>query len=68
MLDKGMVVWACMSDESYDDARERIGYYACRVTKYDADKPYKVHTLYAGWKYAVPIDIATMTEITEAPK
>ena len=68
MLDKGMVVWACMSDESYDDARVRIGYYACRVTKYDADKPYQVRTLYAGWKYAVPIDIATMTEITEAPK
>ena len=68
MLDKGMVVWACMSDESYDDARVRIGYYACRVTKYDADKPYQVRTLYAGWKYAVPIDVATMTEITEAPK
>ena len=68
MLDKGMTVWACMSDESYDDARDRIGYYACRVTQYDADKPYQVHTLYAGWKYAVPIDVATMTEITEAPK
>ena len=68
MLDKGMDVWACMSDESYDDARDRIGYYACRVTQYDADKPYPVHTLYAGWKYAVPIDIATMTEITGVPK
>ena len=68
MLDKGMVVWACMSDESYDDARDRIGYYACRVTQYDADKPYQVHTLYAGWKYAIPIDTATMTEITEVPK
>ena len=68
MLDKGMVVWACMSDESYDDARVRIGFYACRVTQYDADTPYQVRTLYTGWKYAVPIDIATMTEITEAPK
>ena len=68
MLDKGMVVWASMSDRSYDEARDRIGYYAYRVTQYDADKPYQVHTLYAGWKYAIPIDTATMTEITEVPK
>ena len=68
MLDKGMVVWACVSDKSYDDARERIGYYAQRATKYNADKHYPVQTLYAGWKYAVPVDIATMTEITEVPK
>ena len=64
MLDKGMVVWASMSDKSYDEARDRIGYYAYRVTQYDADKHYPVQTWYAGWKYAIPIDTATMTEIT----
>ena len=68
MLDKGMVVWACMSDKSYNEARDKIGYYAHRVTQYDTDKLYPVHTRYAIWKYAVPIDTATMTEITEAPK
>ena len=64
MLDKGMVVWASMSDKSYDEARDKIGYYAYRVTQYDTDKLYPVQTLYARWKYAVPIDTATMTEIT----
>ena len=68
MLDKGMAVWACVSDKSYDDARAEIGHYAYRVTKYDTDKCYPVRTWYAGWKYAVPIDVVTMTEITEAPK
>ena len=68
MLDKGMVVWASMSDKSYDDARANIGYYANRVTQYDADKHYPVQTWYAGWKYAIPIDTATMTEIKGVPK
>ena len=68
MLDKGMAVWACVSDKSYDDARVKIGYYAYRVTQYDTDKLYPVQTLYALWKYAIPIDTATMTEITEVPK
>ena len=68
MLDKGMVVWASMSDKSYDEARDRIGYYAYRVTQYDADKHYPVQTWYAGWKYAIPIDTATMTEIKGVPK
>ena len=68
MLDKGMVVWASMSDKSYDEARDKIGYYAYRVTQYDTDKLYPVQTLYARWEYAVPIDTATMTEITEVPK
>ena len=68
MLDKGMAVWASMSDKSYDEARGRIGYYAYRVTQYDADKLYPLHTQYASWKYAIPIDTATMTEITEVPK
>ena len=65
MLDKGMGVWACMSLQSYDEARGNIGYSAHRVTKYDADGDYPVQTRYAGWKYAVPIDTATMTEITK---
>ena len=69
MLAKGMVVWACTSDKSYDDARANIGYYAYRVTEYDADGYHlPVRTKEVGWKYAIPIDTATMTEITEAPK
>ena len=68
MLAKGMDVWFCMSDDSYDDARDKIGYYVHRVTRYDADSNYPVQTRYAGWKYAVPVNIATMTEITEVPK
>ena len=68
MLDKGMDVWACISDDSYDDARANIGYYAHRVIRYSTDSYYPVQTWYAGWKYAIPIDIATMTEITEVPK
>ena len=68
MLDKGMAVWVCVSDKSYDDARADIGRYAYRVTQYGADKPYPVQTLHTSWKYAIPIDTATMTEITEVPK
>ena len=65
MLDKGMVVRVCGSDKSYDEARANIGRYVYRVTRYDADSNYPVRTGDAGWKYAVPIDTATMTEITE---
>ena len=65
MLDKGMAVWVCGSDKSYDEARANIGRYVYRVTRYDADNYYPVWTLYATYKYAIPIDTATMTEITE---
>jgi hypothetical protein len=69
MLAKGMVVWACTSDKSYDNARANIGYYAYRVTEYDADGYHlPVRTKEVGWKYAIPIDPVTMAEITEAPK
>ena len=68
MLDKGMAVWVCVSDESYDAARASIGYNANRVTRYSTDGYYPVSTWYASWKYAIPIDTATMTEITEVPK
>ncbi len=68
MLDKGMAVWVCVSDESHDAARASIGYHANRVTRYSTDGYYPVHTWHASWKYAVPIDPATMTEITEVPK
>mgnify|MGYP007064718929 CR=1 FL=1 len=68
MLAKGMDVWACASDDSYDAARAQIGHYAYRITQYDADSNYPMQSRYAGWKYAVPIDTATMTEITEVPK
>ena len=68
MLDKGMDVWICGSDKSYDAARANIGHYVYRVTRYDADNYYPVWTWYAVWKYAIPVDTATMTEITEVPK
>ena len=69
MFAKGMDVWVCVSDKSYDEARADIGYYAYRVPEYDADARYHpVLTQNVSWKYAIPIDIATMTEITEAPK
>ena len=68
MLDKGMAVWVCVSDESHDAARANIGYHANRVTRYSTDGYYPVWTWHASWKYAIPIDTATMTEITEVPK
>ena len=68
MLDKGMAVWVCGSDKSYDEARVKIGHYAYRITSYDADNNYPVRGKGVCWKYAIPIDIATMTEITEVPK
>ena len=68
MLDKGMDVWVCMSDYSYDAARDKIGSYAYRVTKYYTDSDYPVRTEEVGWKYAIPINTTTMTEITEVPK
>ena len=68
MLAKGMDVWVCMSDDSYDAARAKIGRYAYRIARYDADNDYPVRGRGVGWKYAVPIDTATMTEITKVPK
>ena len=65
MLDKGMAVWVCVSDKSYDEARANIGLHVNRVTRYGTDNDYPVCTQRALWKYAVPIDTATMTEITE---
>ena len=64
MLDKGMAVWVRVSDKSYDDARANIGRYAYRVIRYSTDSYYPVQTWHASWKYAIPIDTATMTEIT----
>ena len=68
MMAKGMDVWVCVSDNSYDDARATIGRCAYRVTKYYTDGYYPVQTRYALWKYAVPFDTATMTDITEVLK
>ena len=69
MLDKGMAVWVCVSDKSYDDARAKIGHYVIRVTEYDTDGCYyPVWTQDVTWKYAIPIDTETMTEITGVPK
>lgn len=68
MLDKGMAVWVCGSDKSYDEARADIGRYVHRVTRYDADNYYPVRGKCVCCKYAIPIDTATMTEITEMIK
>ena len=68
MLDKGMVVWACVSNKSYDEARDNIGRYAYHVIRYSTAGYYPVWTWYSSWKYAIPIDLATMTEITGVPK
>ena len=68
MLDKGMAVWVCVSDNSYDDARDKIGRHVIRVTQYYTDGYYPVWSGDDGWKYAIPIDTATMTEITGVPK
>ena len=68
MLAKGMDVWVCASNKSYDEARANIGRYVYRVTRYEADNYYPVWTWYSSWKYAIPIDIATMTEIREVSK
>ena len=65
MLAKGMDVWVCGSDKSYDDARANIGRHAYRVIRYSTDDYYPVWTWCASRKYAIPIDTATMTEITE---
>ena len=65
MLDKGMAVWVCGSDKSYNEARADIGRYVYRISSYDADNYYPVRGKGVCCKYAVPIDTATMTEITE---
>ena len=67
MLDKGMDVWVCMSDDSYDAARAKIDHCVYRVTAYYPDGCYPVWARAVGWKYAIPINTATMTEITEVP-
>lgn len=69
MLDKGMVVWASVSDSSYDEARGKIGYYVYRIVEYDeSDAECPMRTKNLGWMLAVPVDIKTMAEITEMPK
>ena len=69
MLDKGMTVWACISDISYDDARDNVGHYAYHVTGYDVGNNFPVRLRDPfGWKWAVPVDLTTMTEITEIPE
>ena len=68
MLAKGMDVWVCMSDDSYEAARAKIDHCVYRVTEYFPDGYYPVWARAVGWKYAIPINTATMTEITEVPK
>ena len=66
MLDKGMTVWAAISDESYDDARTRINKHIHSIAKVVGGK-YPIQTDSSGWRFAVPVNTATMTEITELP-
>ena len=68
MLAKGMDVWVCGSDKSYDDARANIGRHAYRVIRYSTGDYYPVWTWCTSRKYAIPIDTATMTEIKGVPK
>ena len=67
MLDKGMEVWASVSEDSYDKARNNIGHCICQIVGYDETAEYPMQTKSLAWTFAVPIDWATMTEITELP-
>lgn len=67
MLAKGMTVWAVVSDMSYDLARENLNKYVHHITGYVEGRKYPMTTAKGDWKYAVPVDTATMTEITEMP-
>lgn len=67
MLAKGMTVWAVVSDMSYDLARENLNKYVHHITGYVEGREYPMTTAKGDWKYAVPINTATMTEITEMP-
>lgn len=67
MLDNGMTVWASVSDYSYDNARKWLTRNLQNVTAYDGESNYPVRT-HTAWKYAVPVDTATMTEITKMPE
>lgn len=67
MLAKGMQVWAGVSIYAYDEAREQLSKHVCRVTEYLDESNFPVRTGDISWVYAVPIDLATMTEITELP-
>lgn len=67
MLDKGMTVWACISDSSYEDARSRLDKRIHRITEVNLGREFPVCAISSSWVYAVPVDTATMTEITELP-
>ena len=66
MLDNGMTVLAAVSDDSYDDARARITHGIHRVTEV-GDGDYPIQTILMRWRFAVPVNTDTMTEITELP-
>lgn len=67
MLAEGMDVWACVSDRSYDGARSHIGTNIQKVVSFSEGVEYPVQA-YSAWKFAVPVDITTMTEITKIPE
>lgn len=66
MLDKGMTVWAAVSDSSYDDARTHMTKSIHRVIEVGSDV-YPIQTDLNDWRFAIPVNTATMTEITELP-
>ena len=66
MLDNGMTVFAAVSDISYAEARTYINKHIHRVTEV-AEGYYPIQTDSSGWRFAVPVNTATMTEITELP-
>ena len=66
MLDKDMIVWACISDVSYDNARTNLDKRVQRIVGVN-NTDYPMRTASNGWRFAVPVNTATMTEITELP-
>ena len=69
MLAKGMIVWASVSDCSYNTARKRMSTYLQRITDYNYEHTdFPIRVLGTSWKYAIPVDLKTMTEITKVPQ
>lgn len=61
-----MTVWAIVYDVSYDDARACTTDSIHRVTEVVGGE-YPIQTVSSGWRFAVPVNAATETEITELP-
>lgn len=67
MLEKGLPVWACVSDASEEDARKSIGHDFLRIANVSDDGSCFWSTQNVKWLHAIPIDIEKMEEITKLP-